>query len=243
VATEFEAARLYLARWARVVAEEGERSRRDELAARAGRGDASAEDVTSLGVFSLLPGNRKMPKPTRHPEHPITAEDWDDFIATGKDELLVRQEIFRRGFSDLPNDQGARRRGWEVLLGVVPWSVEEGPSGLDRLSQRAERRDKVLRGRREEYERLHQGWREKTKNGEAEDSWKEEWHRIDVSSMNSKELTTGRLPPDGPHSAIVRSYARDSCRRRRGEGGRWRWRRHLVSGRQGGGGRTRPSEP
>ncbi|BEI80939.1 hypothetical protein CcaverHIS002_0200990 [Cutaneotrichosporon cavernicola] len=180
VATEFEAARLYLARWARVVAEEGERSRRDELAARAAGGDASAEDITSLGVFSVLPGNRKMPKPTRHPERPITAEEWDDFIATGKDELFVRQQIFRRGFSDMPNDQGARRRGWEVLLGVVPWSVEEGPSGLDRLSQRAERRDEIVRAKREEYERLHQGWREKTKSGEAEDNWKEEWHRIDV---------------------------------------------------------------
>ncbi|KLT38803.1 RabGAP/TBC [Cutaneotrichosporon oleaginosum] len=180
VATEFEAARLYLARWARVVAEEGERSRRDELAARAGGGDASTEDFTSLGVFSLLPGKRKMSKPTRHPERPITAEEWDDFIATGKDEQFVRQEIFRRGFSDMPNDQGARRRGWEVLLGVVPWSVELGPSGLDRLSQRAERRDEVLRGRREEYERLHQGWREKTKSNETPDNWKEEWHRIDV---------------------------------------------------------------
>ncbi|GMK56206.1 hypothetical protein CspeluHIS016_0300460 [Cutaneotrichosporon spelunceum] len=180
VASEFEAARLYLARWARVVAEEGERSRRDELAARAASGEAITEDVTSLGVFSVLPGNRKMPKPTREPERPITAEEWDDFIATGKDELFVRQRIFRRGFSDMPNDQGARRRGWEVLLGVVPWSVEDGPSGLDRLSQRAERRDEVLRRKREEYEQLHKGWREKTKTGEAEDNWKEEWHRIDV---------------------------------------------------------------
>lgn len=181
VATEFEAARLYLARWARVVAEEGERSRRDELAAQAGRRDGSTEDLTSLGVFSVLPGKRVMPKPTRHPERPITAADWDDFVATGKDELFVRGEIFRRGFSDGSSEQGARRQGWEVLLGVVPWSVEEGPSGLDRLSQRAERRERIAREKREEYERLHAGWREKTKTGDAPDDCEEEWHRIDVS--------------------------------------------------------------
>lgn len=186
VATEFEAARLYLARWARVVAEEGERSRRDELAAQAGRGDASSEDLTSLGVFSILPGKRAMPKPTRHPERPITAADWEDFVATGKDELFVRGEIFRRGFSDEVSEQGARRQGWELLLGVFPWSVEVGPSGLDRLVQRTERREEVVKTKREEYEKLHAGWREKTKSGEASENWKEEWHRIDVSCFENQ---------------------------------------------------------
>lgn len=248
VASEFEAARLYLARWARVVAEEGERSRRDEIAAQAGRGDASAEDLTSLGVFSVLPSHSKrpMPKPTRHPENPITAEAWDDFIATGKDEEFVRREIFRRGFSDWPNDQGARRQGWEVLLGVVPWSVEQGPSGLDRLSQRQERREKVVKAKREEYERLHQGWRDKTKSGEAPDNWKEEWHRIDVSLSMVAEYpadSSGRLPPHRPHPSFVCRHARGRRGGRRGEGGRWRRRRGILAGRQGGGGWPRASEP
>lgn len=180
VASEFESARLYLARWARVVAEEGERSRRGELAAQAGMGDSGSTE-TSLGVFSLLPSTSKrpQPKPTRIPQHPITTSDWYTFIVDGKDELSVRREIFRRGFSDEPGEEEGRKQGWEVLLGVVPWSVEVGP---DRLAQRNDRRDKVLQAKRASYQQLHSGWREKTENGEAPDAWKEEWHRIDVSA-------------------------------------------------------------
>ncbi|ORX40833.1 rab-GTPase-TBC domain-containing protein [Kockovaella imperatae] len=187
VVTEFESARLYLARWARVVAEEGERSRREEVAGKAGLGkdDSAVDDLTSsLGVFSILSSpNSKRPVPhsTRRPHHPITSHDWDTFAAQGRDELWIRREIFQRGFTDSPepDQKRARREGWEVLLGIVPWSLG-GLGGLEADRQkRQEARQKKREDNRAEYERLKSKWQKETAEQETEE-WKEEWHRIDV---------------------------------------------------------------
>ncbi|WOO81958.1 GTPase-activating protein GYP7 [Vanrija pseudolonga] len=185
VASEFESARLYLARWARVVAEEGEKSRRDELAAQAGRpGSESGTDETSLGIFSVIPHASRGPAPktTRTPNHPITAADWAEFIEEGRDELFVRREIFRRGFTDSPEpeQQATRREGWEVLLGVVPWDVGGITTGPGARDHREAARETLLQDKRIEYVTLLSGWREKTNSGEAPEAWREEWHRIDV---------------------------------------------------------------
>lgn len=204
VASEFESARLYLAKWARVVAEEGERARRSELAAQARiRGSTSAtsaaattqtgdddgddddaEDLaSSLGVFSLLPSKayskRPVPSPTRTPQDPITLPEWEKWAEEGKDELFVRQQIFRRGFSDVERDKLARREGWEVLLGVVPWSVGGFGPG-DQAEKRKREREEVRQGRRRVYKGLKSQWRAEFADGSEREAWKEEWHRIDV---------------------------------------------------------------
>lgn len=195
VATEFEAARLYLARWARVVAEEGERSRRSELAAQAGHAGQSEDDLTDLGVFSLISRSKQpAPKPTRDPHHPITMSDWQAFIAGDMDEEFVRGEIFRRGFSDEPSQSQARRQGWEVLLGVVPWNVGDSSGDADK---RGATREKVLRGKRSEYYNLLTGWQDKTRKGEYPPGWREEWHRIDVSEQSGIRADLRRLIADG----------------------------------------------
>ena len=190
VASEFESARLYLARWARVVAEEGERARRNEAASRvgtSGSGDdkSDVDDLTSsLGVFSLLSSpnsKRPVPHPTRTPSQPITSEDWESFAVQGRDELYVRREIFRRGFSNSsdPEAQQTRREGWEVLLGIVPWPV--GGLGEGQLGNQARRkgRQDMRTDKRAAYEQVKRSWCTNLdlKNSE---SWKEEWHRIDV---------------------------------------------------------------
>ncbi|ORY28020.1 rab-GTPase-TBC domain-containing protein [Naematelia encephala] len=187
VASEFESARLYLARWARVVAEEGERARREELAAQAGlgRGRDVPRDMTStLGVFSLLtaPGSKRpTPKPTRTPELPITRRDWDSLAAQGRDELFIRREIFKRGFTDSPepDQQEARREGWAVLLGIVPWGVGGVGGGEIGKKKRFEEREKLREEKRAEYERLKGKWKNDGDESRQEE-WKEEWHRIDV---------------------------------------------------------------
>ncbi|OXB34178.1 rab GTPase activator, partial [Cryptococcus neoformans] len=198
VASEFESARLYLAKWARVVAEEGERARRSELAAQArirgsasaaaaatqtGDDDDDAEDLaSSLGVFSLLPSKayskRPVPSPTRTPQDPITLSEWEKWAEEGKDELFVRQQIFRRGFSDVERDKLARREGWEVLLGVVPWSVGGFGPG-EQVEKRKREREEVRQGRRRVYKGLKSKWRAEFADGSEREAWKEEWHRID----------------------------------------------------------------
>ncbi|WWC72751.1 uncharacterized protein I206_106715 [Kwoniella pini CBS 10737] len=205
VASEFESARLYLARWARVVAEEGEKARRDELASKARiqrRKSATSlsasqsgslspvEDLeSSLGVFSMLPksySKRPIPNPTRTPQHPITAREWESLSAQGRDELYVRREIFKRGFSDSsePEEIKARKEGWEVLLGIIPWQIGGLGGGESGKEKRNKQREEARRAKRQVYAGLKGKWRKEAAredevNGGRED-WREEWHRIDV---------------------------------------------------------------
>ncbi|WWD20868.1 hypothetical protein CI109_105345 [Kwoniella shandongensis] len=191
VATEFESARLYLARWARVVAEEGERARRDEVASQArihrnSPGGSPTEDLaSSLGVFSMLPksySKRPIPNPTRTPQHPITARDWESFAAQGRDELFVRREIFKRGFSDSTEseDKRARREGWEVLLGLVPWSVGGVGGGESGKQKRKVAREEAREAKRKVYAGIRAEWQSEANKDGGRDDWREEWHRIDV---------------------------------------------------------------
>lgn len=226
MASEFESARLYLAKWARVVAEEGERARRSELAAQARirgsrsastpipRDDDDVEDLgSSLGVFSLLPSKayskRPVPSPTRSPQDPITFPEWEKWAKEGKDELFVRQQIFRRGFSDMEGDKLARREGWEVLLGVVPWSVGGFGPGEQAVEKRKREREEMRQGRRRVYEGLKSKWRAEFGDGSGNETWKEEWHRIDVrpsiSFSQTKTLTAGRRSIVGGQIGINRS--------------------------------------
>ncbi|KAK8850697.1 hypothetical protein IAR55_004617 [Kwoniella newhampshirensis] len=191
VATEFESARLYLARWARVVAEEGERARRNEVASQArihrtSLSGSPTEDLASdLGVFSMLPksySKRPIPNPTRTPQHPITARDWESFAAQGRDELFVRREIFTRGFSDSTElaDRQARREGWEVLLGIVAWSVGGVGGGQSGKEKRRQTREEAREAKRKVYAGLKDQWKEDANKDGGRDDWREEWHRIDV---------------------------------------------------------------
>lgn len=124
---EFESARVYLARWARIVAEEGERARRREAQA-IPSSPSPGEETSELGIFELLQStaNLPTPKPSRDPQHPVDTrvlEEW--FDQKGKPKITaekMKQEIFRRGISD----HGlARRKLWPLLLGVHAWDVTE----------------------------------------------------------------------------------------------------------------------
>ena len=190
VASEFESARLYLARWARVVAEEGERARRKEVASQADLDPArqsGAEDLASpLGVFSLLSkpnSKRPLSQPTRTPQHPINSRDWASFVAQGRDELWVRREIFKRGFSDSiePEEKATRCEGWQVLLGIVAWGLGGVGGGEAGKERRRKARDEARARKKEEYAKLKEGWRSEAEISENMEMFKEEWHRIDVS--------------------------------------------------------------
>jgi hypothetical protein len=124
---EFEAARVYLARWARIVAEEGERARRREAQTVPATGGV-AEETSELGIFELLQStaNLPTPTPTRDPKNPVDMkmfEGW--FDASGRPKIShekMREEIFKRGVAD----KGAmRKQVWPFLLGVYEWDVTE----------------------------------------------------------------------------------------------------------------------
>ena len=123
---EFESARVYLARWARVVAEEGERARiREAQTIPSSPGDAG-EESSSLGIFELLhnTSNLPTPKPTRVPKHPVDTEMWLSwFDDTGRPKVSkeeIRREVFRRGVSPVGD---LRRTVWPFLLDVYEWDT------------------------------------------------------------------------------------------------------------------------
>jgi hypothetical protein len=140
---EFESARVYLARWARVVAEEGERARRREAQAVPASGSEGAiGEETSLGVFELLHNTSKnlpAPKSSRDPTHPVNEADWEKWfgkvdvkgkgreVADGGDDGRptvrleeMKREVFRRGITP----QGTlRKRLWPFVLGVHEWDM------------------------------------------------------------------------------------------------------------------------
>jgi hypothetical protein len=123
---EFESARVYLARWARIVAEEGERARRKEAQALSPYSGDAAEEDSSLGIFELLHSTANLPTPktTRDPVHPINEMTWARwFTKEGRPTLTLegmRREVFRRGIS---KKGFLRQKVWPYLLGVYEWDV------------------------------------------------------------------------------------------------------------------------
>lgn len=126
---EFESARVYLARWARIVAEEGERARRREAQTLPPSGSTELpSETTSLGIFELLQSTSNLPTPnsTRDPVHPVDAKTWNSwFNLDGSPKISneeMRREIFRRGISP----KGAlRKKIWPFLLGVYLWDATQ----------------------------------------------------------------------------------------------------------------------
>lgn len=123
---EFESARVYLARWARVVAEEGERARMREAQAIPSSSEDAGEENSSLGIFELLHNTSNLPTPktTRVPKHPIDTEIWMSwFDSTGRPTISkeeMRREVFRHGVSPVGD---LRRTLWPFLLGVYEWDT------------------------------------------------------------------------------------------------------------------------
>ncbi|KAG8691838.1 GTPase activating protein [Ceratobasidium sp. 423] len=182
---EFESARVYLARWARVVAEEGERARRREARVVGGSGGGGEEG--ELGVFELLAksANLPMPKSTRHPKSAIDKATWLGwFDEAGRPQISegqMRMEVFRRGFATME----ARRLAWPGVLNVLPWNTDE------------QTREKMWAEKKAEYEEIKAQWfgiEEVLKRPEVA----EERHRVDVDVRRTDRTQPLFALPDDP---------------------------------------------
>lgn len=123
---EFESARVYLARWARIVAEEGELARRREAQAIPSSAAGAGEEASSLGIFELLhtASNLPTPKSSRDPDHPVDEKMWNSwFEEDGSPKVVVevmKREVFRRGI-DASGD--LRKKIWPFILDVHKWDT------------------------------------------------------------------------------------------------------------------------
>ncbi|KAG9318717.1 hypothetical protein JVU11DRAFT_815 [Chiua virens] len=167
---EFESARVYLARWARIVAEEGDRARRREAQALPASSPDLAEETSSLGVFELLHStvNLPTPKTSRDPHDPVDEKTWRKwFSADGRPKVRfeeMQREVFRRGISPAGT---LRKKIWPLLLGVHAWDVD------------AEERKRRWEEKRKRYQEIKREWYGVPDIFDSPDIL-EERHRIDV---------------------------------------------------------------
>ncbi|PFH54408.1 hypothetical protein AMATHDRAFT_186423 [Amanita thiersii Skay4041] len=166
---EFESARVYLAKWARIVAEEGERARRQEAQALLST-STEVEESSSLGIFELLHTTSNLPTPrsSREPKRPIGSREWSSFFGDDGRAIIgieeMRREVFKRGIS---SESGLRRIVWPFLLGVFSWDATSAD------------REHILDEKRKEYRKLKDEWCGVPEVFDRQDVV-EERHRIDV---------------------------------------------------------------
>ncbi|QRW00174.1 GTPase-activating protein GYP7 [Ceratobasidium sp. AG-Ba] len=184
---EFESARVYLARWARVVAEEGERARRREAGV-IGNEDGGHKEEGELGVFELLAksANLPTPKPTRNPKDPIDKATWLGWFDTnGKPTISeddMHREVFRRGFATME----VRRLAWPHVLRVIPWDID------------LKARESVWAEKRAQYEETKSQWFGVEEVMQRSDV-AEERHRVDVDVRRTdRTQPLFAMPSDAP---------------------------------------------
>ncbi|KAL4077167.1 rab-GTPase-TBC domain-containing protein [Scleroderma yunnanense] len=167
---EFESARVYLARWARIVAEEGDRARRREAQVLSASSTDLEEESSSLGVFELLQSaiNLPTPKTSREPWNPIDEKTWQSwFDADGRPKVRIEEmqrEVFRRGIDPAGT---LRKKIWPFLLGVHEWGID------------AKERNKRWEAKRKRYHEIKDEWCGVPEVFDRPDIL-EERHRIDV---------------------------------------------------------------
>ena len=192
----YDSARVYLAKWARLVAEEGERNRlREERLGIAGKDDFHPgrldEQVerTELGAFEVLEKLYDYPRPSseRHarqielhigskgadPESfALDLNEWNSlFDARTGLPLLPEHEIRHRVFVNGLDDE-ARKEAWPFLLNAIPFQST------------AQERQAVWRAREEEYRLFKARWQADDEFFNSE-TGKEQRHRITVDCLRT----------------------------------------------------------
>ncbi|KAI6144829.1 rab-GTPase-TBC domain-containing protein [Pisolithus thermaeus] len=167
---EFESARVYLARWARIVAEEGDRARRREAQALSASSGNLEEEASPLGVFELLQStiNLPTPKTSREPWNPVDERTWEEwFDADGRPKVRreeMQREVFRRGIVPAGS---LRKRIWPFLLGVHAWDTNHKERAV------------TWEARKKRYHKIKSEWCGVPEVFDRSDIL-EERHRIDV---------------------------------------------------------------
>ncbi|GAA6063565.1 hypothetical protein JCM10212_004496 [Sporobolomyces blumeae] len=180
----YDGARVYLAKWARIVAEEGERARKAEY----GVDDSSLleDEMGETGVFEVLSKTYHIAKPrsTRAPKTPISLEEWHAWFSPQTGTLLVsepeaKRRIFQRGLVD----DECRKEVWPFLLGVYRWE-----------SDRDERRA-VAEKKSDEYEKGKRKWMADEELHETE-RFLEEDHRVEIDCRRTDRTHPMFLTPE-----------------------------------------------
>ncbi|EHL03762.1 putative GTPase-activating protein GYP7 [Glarea lozoyensis 74030] len=169
---EFDSARIYLARWAMGIAEQGERDRNNRIwTAR----DVLEMEETDVGEFELL-DTEIAGLSLKEQRKTVTLKEWKSFFdpRTGRLSVTVEEVKERIFHGGLDADDGVRKEAWLFLLGVYEWDSTSD----DRIAELASLRD--------EYVKLKGAWWDRLIDlgGEGEEGewWREQKGRIDVGT-------------------------------------------------------------
>ncbi|KAJ3556034.1 hypothetical protein NPX13_g10226 [Xylaria arbuscula] len=187
IQSEFDSARIYLARWAMGIAEQSEKDRTKRIwTAR----DVMEMEDTDVGEFELLETSSMSLEDRRNR---VTLKEWKGYFdeQTGRLTMTideVKERIFHGG---LDPDDGVRKEAWLFLLGVHDWySTSE-----ERRAQLASLRD--------EYVKLKASWWERLVDlgGEGEEGewWREQRGRIEKDVHRTDRMVPIFAGEDTPH--------------------------------------------
>ncbi|SCV70203.1 BQ2448_1597 [Microbotryum intermedium] len=187
----YDAARVYLAKWARVVAEEGERARRAEVIV-----NGSVDEASEVGAFEILSSVYKVTRPrsSRASATPILVTEWaswfDDQGRLMLDEHEAKKRIFQRGLAE-----DARKDVWPFLLKVFRWTST------------TEERKRIKQEKTDQYDRQRADWADDAELKKSE-RWAEENHRVEIDCRRtdrthplfiSDEMDPSAVDPESPH--------------------------------------------
>ncbi|KAF9351183.1 GTPase activating protein [Mortierella sp. NVP85] len=133
---DYDSARVYLAKWAATVADQGEREMRemDRLHPGSGKHRGRGQDGRRindhedeegpLGAFNVLDLETECSKIQHTRTEPLSPMDWfgffDDMGRLTVSEAHVREVVFRGGI-----DHDIRIEVWKFFLGIYPWDSTE----------------------------------------------------------------------------------------------------------------------
>ncbi|KAI1332071.1 GTPase-activating protein GYP7 [Xylariaceae sp. FL0255] len=187
IQAEFDSARIYLARWAMGIAEQGEKDRTQRIwTAR----DVLALEDTDVGEFELLETSSMSLEERRNP---VDMAEWNRFFDSRTGRLImtideVKERIFHGG---LDPDDGVRKEAWLFLLGVYDWYST------------AEERKAQLASLRDEYVKLKASWWERLVDlggqGEEGEWWREQRGRIEKDVHRTDRTVPIFAGEDIPH--------------------------------------------
>ncbi|MCJ1353520.1 MAG: GTPase activating protein [Icmadophila ericetorum] len=166
---EFDSARVYLARWAMGIAEQGERERAQRIWTARDVMEMEDSDVGEFEILDVDAGGLSLADKRK----PVTLKEWNGFFDTQTGGILahpdeVKERIFHGGLD--PND-GVRKEAWLFLIGFYEWDST------------ADERKVVMNTKRDEFVRLKGAWWDKMADGistaEYNEWWKEQKMRIE----------------------------------------------------------------
>ena len=178
---EFDSARVYLARWAASIAEQGEKDRAQRIWTAKEVQEMEDSDVGEFEILDMEAGGISLADKRKS----VTIKEWNGFFDahTGRLQITadeVKERIFHGGLD--PND-GVRKEAWLFLLGVYDWDST------------ADDRKAMMNSKRDEFVRLKGAWWERMVDGsgtpEENEWWKEQKGRI---GMPPPKLATDGIP-------------------------------------------------